>query len=343
MSVSRLSAQLWCEILFLCPHSTTIVFALICRNFRAFADRILYRKVRLSYHRALLFFRTLHGQPALGKHVRLLHLHRAESVRHEGPEFEAALSCMKQLHSLHIMCPIDVKALVNCLRTPLRTFTYGLPSCDTFHRFLVQQPYITSICLHHRLNREPSSWFLPMLEKVEALSEDLADLIVGAPVRRLKFRYQPAERVTQPVVPPIFFHLSAVPIVHVECMACQLVDHDQLDIYLPHLETLVVSQDITWGDRLESNAYSRLANDLAGKLTRLPNLVLFIVVTDLGSPQAHRFCQALRRHCRAPRLGEFVFHTHNKCFRWSDFRLVDSTPTERLLIDCISHCAADLV
>ncbi|KAJ6490988.1 hypothetical protein C8R45DRAFT_1096523 [Mycena sanguinolenta] len=150
------------------------------------------------------------------------------------------------------MCPVDVQALVDRLRAPLRTFTYGLPTCPTFHRFLAQQPYITSISLYHRLDRNPTSWFLRMLEEVQALYGDLPDLIVGAPVRYLKFRYNPGEHVTQPVLPPIFFQLSAVPIVHVECMACQLVDHDQLDEHLPDLETLVVSQDITWGDRSQS-------------------------------------------------------------------------------------------
>ncbi|KAJ6468860.1 hypothetical protein C8R45DRAFT_1105498 [Mycena sanguinolenta] len=182
----------------------------------------------------------------------LLHLHHADAVRHEGPAFEAALSFMPHLHSLHIMCPVDVQALVGYLRAPLRKFTYGLPSCDTFHRFLAQQPFITSIALYHRLNRDPSSWFLPMLEKVEALTSDLPDLLVGAPVHHIKFRYLPGQHVTQPIVPPIFFELSAVSIVHVECMACQLVDYHELERYLPNLKTLVVSQDITWGNRRES-------------------------------------------------------------------------------------------
>ncbi|KAJ6449874.1 hypothetical protein C8R45DRAFT_1114430 [Mycena sanguinolenta] len=342
MAVSHISAEFWQRILLYCPDSTALSFALVCKNFCAFIDRILYRIVRLSYPQALLFFRTLHGRPALGKNIRLLHLHNAYAVHHEGPAFEAALSSMKHLHLLYIMCPIDVQALVGHLRARLRRFKYGRPSCDTFHRFLAQQPFITSIALYHRLNRDPSSWFLPMLEKVEALTSDLPDLLVGAPVRHIKFRYLPGQHITQPVVPPIFFGLSAVSIVHVECMACQLVDHHELEQYLPNHQTLVVLQDITWGNHCESEAYRQLADDLATKLTRLPKLVLLIVVTELGSYQAQHFCQALRRHCRAPRLGEFVFHTLNKCLRWRDFRIVDSTPIECPLIECTSHHAADL-
>jgi hypothetical protein len=46
--------------------------------------------------------------------------------------------------------------------------------------------------------------------------------------------------------------LSATAIVRVECMACQLIDQAELDLHLPNLETLVVRQDVTWGDRRAS-------------------------------------------------------------------------------------------
>ncbi|KAF7336555.1 hypothetical protein MSAN_02287700 [Mycena sanguinolenta] len=253
MSALRISAELWRNILLYCPYATTVSFTFICQQFRTVSERIRYRKVRLSYRQALLFFRTLHDRPSLGAHVRSLYLHRPDSsVRHEGSAFEAALTSMTGLWGLQIMCPVDVQALLGYCHAPLRSFTYGLPSCDALREFLAQQPFITSIRLYHPLNRDPTPWFLPMLEKVEALTVDLADLIVGAPVRRISFRYRPEERVTQPVKPPIFFTLSAVPVVHVECMACQLVHYNELDRFLPSLETLVVLQDVTWGDRTES-------------------------------------------------------------------------------------------
>jgi hypothetical protein len=178
--------------------------------------------------------------------IRYFHLHNTE-FRHEGPTFEAALSSMVHVRYLHILCPVDVHALLKCFHAPLLTFTYGHPVCDTLREFLLWQPTITAISLYHPLRRDPTLQFLPALEKVEALSHDLADLIVGARVQHIKFRYRPEERVMQPVVPAIFFALSDVPVVRVECLACQLVDQEELDLHLPNLETLVVLQDVKWG------------------------------------------------------------------------------------------------
>ncbi|KAJ7909357.1 hypothetical protein B0H13DRAFT_2330405 [Mycena leptocephala] len=178
--------------------------------------------------------------------VRYLYLQNAEFC-HDGTAFEVSLASLTHLRDFHILCPVDVQALVTCLHAPLRAFTYGFPVCDTIYQFLVQQPTITTISLHHPVHRDPAPTFLPALETVEALSEDLADLIVGTRVRHITFRYRPEERVTQPVVPPIFFGLSDAAIVRVVCLACQLVDQEQLDLHLPDLETLVVLQDVTWG------------------------------------------------------------------------------------------------
>ncbi|KAF7373530.1 hypothetical protein MSAN_00563400 [Mycena sanguinolenta] len=241
------------------------------------------------------------------------------SLHHHGPPLEAALSSMAGLFALHIMCPVDVQALVDCCRAPLRTFTYGLPACDRLRRFLALQLFITSIHLYHPLNRDPTSDFLPMLERVEALTDDLADLVVGAPVRQIKFRYRLEERETQPVKPPIFFALSAVSVVHVECMACQLVDYDELDCFLPCLETLVILQDATWGDHTTSLKYPQLANNLAVKLTRLPRLVRLVIITELGTRQRHQFCQSLRHRGKAVQLHTFAFHTGAKCLCWDNF------------------------
>ncbi|KAJ7907064.1 hypothetical protein B0H13DRAFT_2332680 [Mycena leptocephala] len=196
MSAAALSDELWRRALVNCPRSTLIAFPLVCKLFSSHIDRILYRKVSVDFRQALLLFRTLRGRPALGGKVSIS----------------------------TFLCPINVKGLVQHFRAPLLSFTYGLPVCDTIYQFLVQQPSIIAISLYHPLHRDPTPTFLPALEKVEALSEDLADLIVGAAVRHIIFRYRPEERVTQPVVPPKFFGLSATAIVRVECMACQLVD-----------------------------------------------------------------------------------------------------------------------
>ncbi|KAJ7928223.1 hypothetical protein B0H13DRAFT_2311764 [Mycena leptocephala] len=220
----RLSDELWRRILINCPYSNLATFGLISKQYSTFSDRILYHKVHLSFPRALLFFRTLRGRPALGANVRYLYLQNAQFC-HDGAAFEASLASLTHLRDLHILCPVDVHALVTCLRAPLHSFTYGFPVCQTIHRFLVQQRTITAISLHHPVHQDPTPTFLPALETVEALSEDLADLIVGARVRHITFRYRPEERVTQPV----------------------LVDQEQLDVHLPDLETLVVLQDVTWG------------------------------------------------------------------------------------------------
>ncbi|KAJ7906943.1 hypothetical protein B0H13DRAFT_2020027 [Mycena leptocephala] len=336
MSAAALSDELWRQALVNCPRSTLITVPLVCKRFSTHIDRILYHKVNVNFRQALLFFRTLRGRPALGGNVRYLHLQRAEFCI-DGAAFEAALASLTGVRNLHILCPIDVKAFVQHFRAPLLSFTYGLPVCDTVYQFLVQQPSITAISLYHPLHRDPTPTFLPALEKVEALSEDLADLIVGAPVQHIVFRYRSEEWVTQPVVPPQFFALSNAVIVRVECMACQLVDQAELDLHLPNLETLVVTQDVTWGDRQASDEYPQLAIGLARKLTRLQKLELLIVVTELRSLHATIFCQALRDYCQAPQLLKFVFHSGTKCLRWADFRVSNSIPTERPLSTCTTH------
>ncbi|KAJ7828187.1 hypothetical protein B0H13DRAFT_2118094 [Mycena leptocephala] len=295
MSAAALSDELWRQALVNCPRSTLITFPLVCKRFSTHIDRILYRKVNVNFRQALLFFRTLRGRPALGGNFCL-----------DGAAFEAALASLTGVRDLRILCPIDVNAFVQHFRAPLLSFTYGLPVCDTVYQFLVQQPSITAISLYHPLHRDPTPTFLPALEKVEALSEDLADLIVGAPVQHIIFRYRSEERVTQPV----------------------LVDQAELDLHLPNLETLVVRQD---------DEYPQLAIGLAKKLTRLRKLQLLIVVTELSPLHATIFCQALHDYCQAPQLHQFVFHSGRKCLCWADFRVSNSIPTERPLSTCTTH------
>ncbi|KAJ6585955.1 hypothetical protein B0H19DRAFT_1250700 [Mycena capillaripes] len=264
-------------------------------------------------------------------------------MRHEGPSFEAALASMTCVRDLHILCPVDPQALVDHFRAPLRSFTYGFPMCDTLYQFLGQQPTITSLALRQPLgSRTPEPSFLPCLERVEALVEDLGDLIVGAPVRELKFRYRPEEKATHPFLPATFFNLSAVHLTRVELMACQLVDESELNLYLPSLETLVILQDSTWGGRRASEAYPQLITDLARQLTRLRNLRLLIVITELGVRQANSFCQALRHHCRASLLHQFVFHGSTTCYHWVDITVQDSDTVICPLSDCTKHYVADL-
>jgi hypothetical protein len=68
-AVARLSDEQWRQILVHCPRSTTKAFALVSHKYSHFADRILYRRVSLSFPQALLLFRTLRGRSALGANV----------------------------------------------------------------------------------------------------------------------------------------------------------------------------------------------------------------------------------------------------------------------------------
>ncbi|KAJ6488185.1 hypothetical protein C8R47DRAFT_1213647 [Mycena vitilis] len=340
-AMERLSDELWQRIL--CPGGVRVVIAWgrASRKNLPLARALVFRSARLSVARAILFFRSLSRNPTLGRYVRYLTLYPTGSFVHQGPAFEAALASMTAVREFHILCPVDVQALLAHFRAPLRTLTYAFPVYDTFYEFLLGQPAITDISFHREFQplgpRATPENFLPGLQKVDALVEDLPELIAGAPVRALKFRYRPTELITQPYLPRMFFTLSAVSLVRVELMACQLADGEELDLFLPSLERLVVLQDGTWGLRCASDSYPQLVENLAKRITRLRRLRVLIVVTELRARQAKIFYQAVRHHCQAPLLRHFVFHAFDACYHWPDVRALDSDPQVRQLSLCNHH------
>ncbi|KAJ7024513.1 hypothetical protein C8F04DRAFT_1270211 [Mycena alexandri] len=332
----RFSDELYVEVLSHATPSTAATMALAARRFPTIVAPVLYRHVVLGFAAAALFFHTLRLKPELGSLVISLHfLATTSEGRHEGEDFDAAISSLTEVETLHIMCPIDVETLLTRFAAFLTTFTYGVPICDTLYPFLLQQHWISSLSLYHPLvhprfnNAALPSWFLGHLVQVEAPIDNICDLIVGAPVRRLKIRYSELELQHRPYLPMTFIGLSASKFTHLEVLATQLLNatRDDFRLHLPALRVLVVVADVSWGSARGASAqFLPLVTDLAKALTALRALERLVVLTQFGGRQARTFCQALRNHCRAPLLRRFWFHGMSSCYYWRKLFDLESTP-----------------
>ncbi|KAJ7029542.1 hypothetical protein C8F04DRAFT_1187567 [Mycena alexandri] len=205
-----------------------------------------------------------------------------------------------------------------CRVSHITTFTYGVPNCDALYYFLVQQHWIRCLSLYHplvhpRFNpRSLPSWFLGHLVQVEAPVDNICDLIVGAPVHRIKFRYSDFEISHGSYLPLNFIALSSETLTHLECLASQLVNATEADfcLYLPALRLL--------------HQFVSLITDLAKQLTSLGSLKELILRTSFGDSEATIVSRALRDHCHAPLLRNLWFHSAVSCYHWDNF--LESVP-----------------
>ncbi|KAK7017360.1 hypothetical protein R3P38DRAFT_3320663 [Favolaschia claudopus] len=318
--------------------STLFTLTLVNRNFYTLAEILLYRLISLPFPQALLFFRTLQSKPVLGSYVRSLHLHQS-GARHEGEIFRAALASMTRLRRLYIMGPVDFQCVLSSLHTSLVTLRYGLPVTNRVRQFLARHRTIRILSLYHPLGMQSPMPldFLPNLREIEAQPDDVFTLIDGSAVHSVKFRYPVPWDV--PLLHRACFESSLVPITELDCMAYQLVDFDQLDLFLPALKKLVVRPDIMWGLHESTNDYPPLVNRLVRKLARLRDLRLLVVVTPYQTCDVEPFQHAINRHItHFTHFHRFVFHTHNRCISWDDFLARRPISKIQSLNSCRGHC-----
>ncbi|KAJ7020196.1 hypothetical protein C8F04DRAFT_1196948 [Mycena alexandri] len=253
---TRFPDELYVEVASHATASTQAAMALTARRLPDIVAPFLYSHVVLAFSAAPLFFRTLRLRPELRRLVIFLHfLATTSHGRHEGDDFEAAIASLIEVQTLHIMCLIDVDTLLTKFASLLKAFTCGIPVCDSMYHFLVQQPHITTLSIHHTIvhprfeHPGRPAWFLGNLNQVDAPIDNICDLIVGTAVRRLRIRYTEFDLLHRAYLPLIFIGLSSARFTHLDVSVTQILQAygDDLCVHLPALRLLIVRGDSSWG------------------------------------------------------------------------------------------------
>ncbi|KAJ7032308.1 hypothetical protein C8F04DRAFT_1262055 [Mycena alexandri] len=172
-------------------------------------------------------------------------------------------------------------------RTRKTAFTCGIPVCDSMYHFLVQQPHITTLSIHHTIvhprfeHPGRPAWFLGNLNQVDAPIDNICDLIVGTAVCRLRIRYTEFDLLHRAYLPLIFIGLSSARFTHLDVSVTQILQAygDDLCVHLPALRLLIVRGDSSWGSSgVASHRYTPVVISLAKQFTNLRSLERLIIL-----------------------------------------------------------------
>ncbi|KAJ7431396.1 hypothetical protein B0H11DRAFT_2262022 [Mycena galericulata] len=337
------SDNIFAEVLTYCAPPVAATFTLVSRHSAQLARNHLYARVALPFSRGIFLWRTLEEKPELGAMLRRLHLKPSpddRAAQHAGQTFAHALSSMTGLRELYLDCDVDPSSLLQYMRAPLLAFRYAFLMPPDIYRFLYRQPTIRDLCLCRGIPYEiDPPPFLPNINVLHARPLDIEQLLRNRPVAEVHLRYRYYDIGFRPRTHLAFILESAVPVQQLHAMVCQFVDHADLFPYIPSVNHLVISADFSWGRDEPSPEYPQLMIDLCKKFINLVALQHLTIVTFFGNEAVRIFIDALRVHCRAPRLQEVVFHTEHRCLMWRHYR--NPLTSQQTIEACPGHYVDD--
>ncbi|KAJ7099167.1 hypothetical protein C8R44DRAFT_888620 [Mycena epipterygia] len=314
------------EILSYADTRTLLQVALVSRSTQNVVSDALYHKICVS-------------ASVLANCVIALRIRHKDAGMLHCTAFEAAFANMKHLQTLHLEVPVDTRVLLRSFTGSLTMFTSSQPVSDSIYKFLFRQTTITILGLEEGLEEfhciDVSPGLLPNLIRVRAPPRDVESLVPGRPVRHVRFHYTPQDAKLRPTVQLGFFLGCTVPLLHLDLMACQLINQPDLETLFSELRHLTVFQDDTWGKCCGSRNLEDELWFMADATSDLPKLRTLVIVTTLTRKKALMIYDAVKTYSATPRLRVLTIHTRDRCMCWSNF--LEAATLLKIDIDDCEH------